>query len=73
MKLIHLALGGALVLLGATLDRLYERRCQHRQDDLLDESLDATYPASDPTATQDFSAPEERSAGVVRPTPGRLH
>ena len=66
-------LGGALVWAGVALDRLYARRCEQRVDEMLDESLDGTYPASDPTATQDFSAPEERRATAPLPTPGRLH
>ena len=73
MKLIHFALGGALFLLGLALDRLYEQRCHDRVSSLLDETLDGTYPASDPPATQDFSSPWERSAGLLRPAPGRLH
>lgn len=60
MKLTHLALGGALLLLGATLDKFYERRRHQRVSSLLDDSLDGTFPASDPTATQDFSSPEQR-------------
>jgi hypothetical protein len=73
MKLIHLALGGALVMLGAALDKLHERRCHDRGSSLLDESLDGTYPASDPTATQDFTSPDERCAGIAQPSAARLH
>jgi hypothetical protein len=73
MKLIHFALGGASVMLGLMLDRLHERRCHDRASSLLDESLDGTYPASDPPATQDFSSPSERSAGLTLQAPGRLH
>lgn len=73
MRLIHLALGGALVALGVALDSLYERHCRQRDSSLLDESLEGTFPASDPPATQDFTAPDERSGNVVLPTPGRLH
>jgi hypothetical protein len=72
-KLIHLALGGALLLLGATLDKIYERRCRQRVNSLLDDSLDGTFPASDPTATQDFSSPEQRQGAFLLPSPGRLH
>jgi hypothetical protein len=31
---------------------------------MLDEALDETFPASDPTSTQDFSAPEDRVAAA---------
>jgi hypothetical protein len=72
MKLIHFALGATLVMLGLALDRLYERRCHDRVSRLRDQSLDDTYPASDPPATQDFSSPWERGAGLL-PAPGRLH
>lgn len=40
------------------------RRALHRErchsDGMLDEALDHTFPASDPTATQDFAIPANR-------------
>jgi hypothetical protein len=61
MKLIpYIAMGGTLVLMGAALDCLHGRRCQQHADAQLDDALDGTYPASDPTATQDFSSPDDR-------------
>lgn len=36
------------------------RRQRKRSDGLLDKSLQDTYPASDPTATQDFAIPVNR-------------
>jgi hypothetical protein len=61
MKLIrYIAMGGTLVLIGAALDCIYGRRCHQHADAQLDDALDSTYPASDPTATQDFSSPDDR-------------
>jgi hypothetical protein len=61
MKLIrYLAVGGTLMLIGAALDCIYGRRCRQHADAQLDDALDSTYPASDPTATQDFSSPDDR-------------
>jgi hypothetical protein len=37
------------------------RRVRKHSDSLLDKSLKETYPASDPTATQDFAIPVNRA------------
>ena len=39
--------------------RAVRRECRHREG-MLDEALDHTFPASDPTATQDFAIPANR-------------
>jgi hypothetical protein len=36
------------------------RRERHHSEGMLDEALDSTFPASDPTATQDFAIPANR-------------
>jgi hypothetical protein len=36
------------------------RRERHHTEGMLDEALDHTFPASDPTATQDFAIPANR-------------
>jgi hypothetical protein len=61
MKILRLmAIGGVLVGLGALLDCMYSRQCHKRTDGQLDDALDGTFPASDPTATQDFAIPVNR-------------
>ncbi len=59
-----LALTGGLLAAGYALDCMSSRRCHKRTESMLDEALDETFPASDPTSTQDFSAPEDRIAAV---------
>jgi hypothetical protein len=54
-----LLLAGTILLVATALDRAFKRECQD-SDELLDKGLDETFPASDPTSTQDFSAPEDR-------------
>lgn len=54
-----LLIAGALLVAGVALDRAFKRECQD-SDELLDKGLDETFPASDPTSTQDFSSPEDR-------------
>lgn len=58
------ALGGSALLLGIALDRLSGRSGKRREESRLDEALDETFPASDATATQDFSAPEDRAGST---------
>lgn len=61
MKVVRLMALGTLVLsLGAMLDCMYTNRCRKRTDNHLDDALDGTFPASDPTATQDFAIPVNR-------------
>jgi hypothetical protein len=58
----HIALGGAFILAGVMLDRICSRRGHKHTEIMLDDALDGTYPASDATATQDFSSPDDRAA-----------
>jgi len=58
----YLAMGGGLLALGVALDCLSSRRCAQHQESMLDEALDETFPASDPTSTQDFTSPDDRLA-----------
>lgn len=58
----YIAVGGGLLALGYALDCLSSRSCSQHKESMLDEALDETFPASDPTSTQDFSAPEDRPA-----------
>jgi hypothetical protein len=61
MKILRLlTIGGVLVGLGAMLDCMYSRNCHKRTQGQLDDALDGTFPASDPTATQDFAIPVNR-------------
>lgn len=55
-----IAAGGALLALGYALDFLHGLRRQVHKESQLDEALDGTFPASDPTATQDFAIPVNR-------------
>jgi hypothetical protein len=59
-----LALTGGLLAAGYALDCVSSRRCAKHTESMLDEALDETFPASDPTSTQDFSAPEDRVAAA---------
>ncbi len=65
MKLLRwMAVGGVLLGVGAMLDCAYARnqkRSDKRTDDQLDKALEGTFPASDPTATQDFAIPVNRA------------
>jgi hypothetical protein len=58
----YLAVGGGLLALGYALDCFSNSRCSRHKESMLDEALDETFPASDPTSTQDFTAPEDRAA-----------
>jgi hypothetical protein len=61
MKVVRLMALGTLVLsLGAMLDCMYSKRCRKHTENHLDDALDGTFPASDPTATQDFAIPVNR-------------
>lgn len=61
MKLLRVTLlGGAVLALGYMLDCMYTKRCHKRTEDQLDDALEGTFPASDPTATQDFAIPVNR-------------
>lgn len=61
MKVLRLLTVGGLVLsLGAMLDCMYSRKCAKHCENQLDDALDGTFPASDPTATQDFAIPVNR-------------
>jgi len=55
-----ITIGSVLVGVGALLDCVYSRQCHKRTEGQLDEALDGTFPASDPTATQDFAIPVNR-------------
>lgn len=57
-------MSGGLLAASYALDRLSRRRCSKHTETMLDEALDETFPASDPTSTQDFSAPEDRIAAA---------
>ncbi|MEO8314282.1 MAG: hypothetical protein ABI645_05750 [Pseudomonadota bacterium] len=55
-----LAAGGAVLALGYVLDFLHGIGRNKHTNDQLDDALDGTFPASDPTATQDFAIPVNR-------------
>ena len=63
MKMVRwMVMGGALLAVGALLDSKYTRRShQQAADEHLDDALDGTFPASDPTSTQDFAIPVNRA------------
>jgi hypothetical protein len=51
------AIASGLMALGCLVDG----RCRRRHsEEMLDEGLDETFPASDPTASQDFAIPVNR-------------
>ena len=61
MKLVRLlAWGGAIAALGAMVHWAIARGRKQIADDHLDSALDDSFPASDPTATQDFAIPVNR-------------
>lgn len=61
MQLTRIFLAGGLMILVVAMLSRFSARCAYRHgESLLDEALDETFPASDPTATQDFSAPDDR-------------
>jgi hypothetical protein len=62
MKVIRiLAIGALLTWLVSSTRRAFKKRNTHREEDSkLDTALDSTFPASDPTATQDFAIPVNR-------------
>ncbi|MEO6186215.1 MAG: hypothetical protein ABIP38_06000 [Steroidobacteraceae bacterium] len=55
-----MAIGGVVIGAGAMLDRLCSHHKHARKQVQLDDALDGTFPASDPTATQDFAIPVNR-------------
>jgi len=55
-----LAAGGVVLALGYCLDYLCGVKKHQHTETQLDDALDGTYPASDPTATQDFAIPVNR-------------
>jgi hypothetical protein len=55
-----IAAGGAVMALGYLLDYVCGVQRQKHKETQLDDALDGTYPASDPTATQDFAIPVNR-------------
>ncbi len=62
MRIIRILAIGALVTWAVTsARRTLRKRITHRDEDSrLDTALDSTFPASDPTATQDFAIPVNR-------------
>ena len=58
----HIAFSAVVLLAGVMLDVMCSRKGHKHKESMLDEALDGTFPASDATATQDFSAPEDRAA-----------
>jgi hypothetical protein len=62
MKAIRiLAIGALLTWAIASARRTLRKRIIHRDEDSrLDTALESTFPASDPTATQDFAIPVNR-------------
>jgi hypothetical protein len=62
-SLRHLLLGASVAWLVATVTcNMKTARVRKHSDGMLDEALDETFPASDPTATQDFAIPANRAA-----------
>ena len=55
-----IAAGGAVLAIGCFLDYLCGVRHHTHKESQLDDALDGTFPASDPTATQDFAIPVNR-------------
>jgi len=63
LSLRHVVLGACVAWLVATVAcGMKAARVRKRSDGMLDEALDETFPASDPTATQDFAIPANRAA-----------
>jgi hypothetical protein len=61
-SLRHLLLGASAAWLVVTVAcSMKTARLHKRADGKLDEALDETFPASDPTATQDFAIPANRA------------
>jgi hypothetical protein len=61
MKMLRLMiLGGVVLAVCRIVDRVNSRRSEENSEHQLDDALDGTFPASDPTATQDFSIPVNR-------------
>jgi len=58
----HIAFGAAILAAGVLLDAVCSRKGHKHNESMLDEALDGTFPASDATATQDFSSPDDRAA-----------
>jgi hypothetical protein len=62
LSLRHLVLGASVAWLLATLAcSMKVARVRRHSDGMLDDALDETFPASDPTATQDFAIPVNRA------------
>jgi hypothetical protein len=55
-----IAAGGALLAIGYALDHLHWLQRVRHKEARLDDALEGTFPASDPTATQDFAIPTNR-------------
>ena len=55
-----IAAGSALLAIGYVLDHLHWMGSVKHKEVQLDDALDGTFPASDPTATQDFAIPVNR-------------
>jgi hypothetical protein len=55
-----IAAGGVMLALGYVLDQIHGLGRQKHKETQLDDALDSTFPASDPTATQDFAIPVNR-------------
>jgi hypothetical protein len=61
MNILRLvAVSGVLVGAGALLDGMHSLQRKQRREEHLDDALDGTFPASDPTATRDFAIPVNR-------------
>lgn len=62
MRVIRILAMGALLTWAVTsARRALKKRITHREEDSkLDTALESTFPASDPTATQDFAIPVNR-------------
>jgi hypothetical protein len=55
-----IAAGSAVLAIGYLLDHMCGLRSVKHKEEQLDDALDGTFPASDPTATQDFAIPVNR-------------
>jgi hypothetical protein len=55
-----IAAGGAVMALGYLLDYFCGMQRKKHAETQLDDALEGTFPASDPTATQDFAIPVNR-------------
>jgi len=55
-----IAASGVVLALGYCLDYICGMQQHKHKETQLDDALDGTFPASDPTATQDFAIPVNR-------------